>query len=209
MKIVIVNYGLGNIFSIHRAINFLGYHAVISGDPEEIRSSDRIILPGVGAFGDGMQALKKKKLDDVLKECAVENKPMLGICLGMQLFLSSSEEFGLNEGLGLIPGSVKRLPSPHPAGLQYKIPHVGWSQVFPKADGDKLNVFTEVPEKTFMYFVHSFHVVPENDEYVLAHSVYGGFEFCCAVRRGSVRGVQFHPELSGKAGLKIYEQFLR
>lgn len=208
MKIAIVDYGLGNIFSIQRAVRFLGHSGLITADPEGILASDRVILPGVGAFGDAMQGLRARGLDQVLVECVRRERPILGVCLGMQLLLSSSEEFGFHEGLGLIPGQVKHLPVPEPAGLQYKIPHVGWSQMRPACPGPFTGVLSRNSAGDYVYFVHSLRALPEFQEDVLATSVYGGVEFCCAVQRGLVSGVQFHPELSSTPGLKIYAEFL-
>jgi len=128
---VIVDYGLGNIFSIQRAVTHLGADPVISSDHETILGADRLILPGVGSFGGGMQGLRAKGLVDVINAYVETGKPMLGICLGMQLLMSRSEEFGEHEGLNLIPGDVIRFPSPVPRGLQYKIPHVGWNSIEP------------------------------------------------------------------------------
>ena len=208
MKICIIDYGSGNIFSIKRAINFLGHNATITNEPIEIKSSDRIILPGVGTFGDCMTKLKKIKLDQVLIECAKDNVPILGICLGMQLLLSNSEEFGNHKGLSLIPGSVTKFPKLGPTGLPYKIPHVGWSKIFINKTFEEYNIFNNVTQETLMYFAHSFYAVPESLEHVLANAEYAGLKFCCAVKNENVTGVQFHPELSGKEGLKIYDDFL-
>ena len=209
MNICIIDYGLGNIFSIKRAISFLGHDAIITNEHIKIKSSDRIILPGVGTFGDCMKKLRIINLDQVLRECAKDNVPILGICLGMQLLFSNSEEFGIHQGLSLIPGSVKKFPPPSPTSVQYKIPHVGWSQVFTKNKCQELNIFNDVPQGALMYFAHSFYSVPESVEHVLANSEYAGIEFCCAVKNQNVIGVQFHPELSGNEGLKIYDEFLK
>lgn len=212
LKITIVDYGLGNLFSIQRAISFLGYESLITNDHQDIKESDRIILPGVGAFGDGMRELKDKGLDQTLIECAQLGKMILGICLGMQLLMSHSEEFGSHDGLNIIAGDVKRFPSPKPKGIQYKIPHVGWNQIFPYGNQQSSWENTSLCSNKagdFVYFVHSLRVIPENEEHILASTEYGGIEFCSIVKKDNVIGCQFHPELSGKIGLKIYDEFLK
>lgn len=213
MKIAIVDYGLGNLFSIQRAISYLGMDSMITDNPDEILGADRIILPGVGAFADGMKGLKEKGLDRILHKCAEEGKPILGICLGMQLLMTESEEFGLHLGLDLIPGRVIRFPEPKLQGLQYKIPHVGWSQVFPKKDRSspkewEKTVLAKNSPGDYFYFVHSYHVVPDNPENTMAIAEYGGMEFCSMVRDRHIFGCQFHPELSGETGIKIYREFI-
>ncbi len=211
MKIVIIDYGLGNIFSIQRAIKHLGFEAIISHKLDEISSADKLILPGVGAFGDGMASLQKRKMDKLIIDFAQAKKPILGICLGMQLLLSYSEEFGVHGGLGIIPGKVIRFPEPQPKGLQYKIPHVGWNQVFPLEDKKDIwqkTVLRGVSPGDFVYFVHSFRAIPDNNRFVLAKTEYGGCEFASVIRNENTYGCQFHPELSGNVGLSIYRAFI-
>lgn len=209
MKIVIVDYGLGNIFSIKRAISSLGLASSITDDQRQISEADRIILPGVGAFGDGMKCLREKGLDKTLIECAGSGKMIFGICLGMQLLMTASEELGFHHGLGLIPGKVTRLPEPAAGGPRYKIPHIGWNRVFPKkADGWGGTILSRIAPGDFFYFAHSYRAVPEDGSRALAVTEYAGIEFCSAIEKDNVSGCQFHPELSGEAGLRIYREFL-
>jgi len=207
LKIAIIDYGLGNIFSIMRAVKFLGHNSVCTADPSDIMKADRVILPGVGAFGDGMAQLKGKGLDRVLAEYAQTGKPVLGICLGMQLLFTTSEEFGLNNGLNLVPGHVRRIPSSSPTDAPYKIPHVGWNSINP-AGGWRGTVLENNQPGAFFYFVHSYRAIPERDEHVLATTSYGSVKFCSVVHKDNIFGCQFHPELSGPAGLAIYRQFI-
>ena len=210
IKIIIVDYGLGNIFSIQRAINHLGADSQITDNHITIKNADRIILPGVGAFGDGMKELRKKKLDKLLVECAQTGKPILGICLGMQLLMESSEEFGCHEGLNIIPGRVVRFPDSVPNGEKYKIPHVGWSRIYPHISVQKWKntILAGNTPGEYHYFVHSYRTVPKNEKNILAVTEYGKTKFCSVVRDKNVFGCQFHPELSGEAGLNIYKEFI-
>ena len=205
MNICIIDYGVGNTFSIKRAIEACGLNAEITKDSETISAADKIILPGVGSFGLAMTKLRHLDLIQVIRGCIDRDTPILGICLGMQLLFSSSEEFGYTAGLDVISGVVVRFPSPTPTGPQYKIPHVGWSKVVPIYDNRDLGL----SKVEFMYFSHSFRVIPSLEAHVLAKTSYGGSEFCSAVKRENVYGVQFHPELSGRSGLNIYAEFLR
>jgi len=210
IKIVIIDYGLGNIFNIQRAITFLGYDSSITDKSKEIFDADKIILPGVGAFGDGMKSLEEKKLDKVLFECAESKKSIIGICLGMQLLMSESEEFGRHQGLNIISGRVTRFPGANPEGLKNKIPHVGWNQIFPVADNDAWNgtFLKHSGQGDFFYFSHSYVVTSEDKNNILAKTIYGGIEFCSVIKKNNISGCQFHPELSGENGLKILKEFI-
>lgn len=208
-KIVILDYTLGNLFNVQRAFDFINCRTTISSDPEEVYSADKIILPGVGAFGEGIKQLKSKGLDIAVKEAAKKGKPILGICLGMQLLLSESEEHGNHEGLDLIPGKVLRFDS-HSEGDNFKIPQIGWNRISTPVntswDGTILGT---LPNECCMYFVHSYYVKVDNPENSLANTTYGYNEFCSVVKNDNVLGCQFHPERSGKDGLKILENFLK
>ncbi len=206
VKVAIVDYGLGNIFSIERAVRHAGGDPLITADRREIEKADRIILPGVGAFGDGINGLKHKGLDKMLADCARSGKMIFGICLGMQLMMTNSEEFGFNEGLDLIPGKVIRFPDPERNNPKYKVPHVGWNVISGDWDGSILS--NNAPGE-FFYFVHSYRVIPDRPEHVLAMTEYGGHRFCSVVKKENVLGCQFHPELSGESGLKIYREFVK
>ncbi len=195
----IVDYGMGNLRSVERALAAVGGPSRISGDPEVVRKSERLILPGVGAFGDAMQNLKRAGLDDAILEAADGGTPLLGLCLGLQLLFCGSEEFGIHEGLGLIPGSVRRFEE---TGL--RVPHVGWNQL---QDIRSDPLLANIAEGSYFYFVHSYYVVAENDSDVLCRTEYGR-RFCSVARRGNVRGAQFHPEKSQEAGRRLLRNFL-
>lgn len=210
-SVVIVDYGMGNLFSIERIINYLGGKAVISSQPSTVSSAKRLILPGVGAFGDGMDNLKKRGLVEPIRGYARSNRPLLGICLGMQLFMSESEEFGLHAGLDLIKGKVKRLAEPAPEDEFYKIPHVGWNSLdrpLEKTGYWQGTILENIQRGEFVYFVHSYAVIPDSFDAVLAETEYGNNRFCSALRRGNLFGCQFHPEISSEAGLRIMKNFL-
>ena len=200
--IAIVDYGVGNLFSLKSSFASLGLDAKVTGDAEIIRKADRIVLPGVGAFGDAAEKLKESGLWDVLKAEAAAGKPFLGICLGMQLLLEKSYEFGEHEGLGLIPGSVRPIAEVIPEGL--KIPQMGWNALRFKAFSP---LFKSSAEGEYVYFVHSYYC-DSPAENIAAVCEYGA-ELTASVVKDNVFGCQFHPEKSGKAGLKILETFSR
>ncbi len=200
--IAIVDYGVGNIFSLYSSFKYIGANAVLTKDPEEIKRSDKIILPGVGAFGDAAVKLRETGLADVVCREAKDGKPMLGICLGMQMLLEKSYEYGEYEGLGLIKGNIKPIKDVIPD--DYKVPHIGWNAIkFPK-DKPKNEIFKYVNEGEHIYFVHSYYATDCND--VIATSEYGA-DLTAAVARANVYGTQFHPEKSGEVGLNILRAF--
>ena len=213
LKVTIVDYGLGNIFSIQRAIEFLGYEVFLSCKHTDIINSDRLILPGVGAFEDGMIALKEKGMIETIQEYVNQNKPILGVCLGMQLLMSSSEEFGHQVGLNLIEGEVVHFPKAKHKDMFYKVPHAGWNQIKPSSDYGEKNwagtILNDINQDSFYYFSHSFIVQPTFKRNCLALSNYGGIDFCSVVNKGNIWGCQFHPELSGDPGLKIFTNFIQ
>ena len=197
----IIDYGVGNLFSLKSSLAAVGAEAVVSGDEKVLRNADRIILPGVGAFEDAMKKLVSSGLAEVVKEEATSGKPLLGICLGMQMLFDKSYEYGEHSGLGLIQGEVIPIEKVIPANL--KIPHIGWNALhMKKADP----LFRNVREGDFVYFVHSYFAAA-CDESVIATAEYGA-ELTAAVSRGNVSGCQFHPEKSGNVGLNILRAFL-
>ena len=197
--IAIVDYGVGNLFSLRSSFAAIGAEAIVTGDAALIRSADKVILPGVGAFGDAAELLRKDGLDQVVCEEANKGKPLLGICLGMQLLLERSFEYGEHKGLGLIKGSVVPMEGVIPTA--YKIPHIGWNALhFPK-DKSVSPIFRRIKEGDFVYFVHSYYG-SNCVENVIATAEYGA-ELTAAVGRDNVFGVQFHPEKSGEVGLNI------
>lgn len=198
--IAIVDYGVGNIFSLKSSLAAIGQEAVVTADPEVLKNADKVILPGVGAYRDAIGKLKECKLDTVVKEIAASGKPLLGICLGMQLMLDGGVEYGNYEGLGLIDGIARPISEVIPEG--YKVPHMGWNAL--KFKGEPNPIFKYISEGDAVYFVHSYHAA--GSSCVSAVSEYGG-EITAAIRKGNVYGCQFHPEKSGTVGLNILRGF--
>lgn len=195
--IAIIDYGMGNLHSVSKAVERLGYEVVVTDDPEVIMAADGAILPGVGAFGDAMEHLRDTGLDEVTKAYAATGKPLLGICLGMQLLFTEGEEHGDNKGLDLLPGRVVRFQG------DYKIPHMGWNKLEFRRESPLLQGL----EEGHVYFVHSFHALPVDEGDLLATTDY--FQQVTAiVGRGSVYGMQFHPEKSGDLGMRLLGNFL-
>ncbi len=199
--IAIVDYGVGNLFSLRHSFAAVGHEAVVTGDPAVLRVAERIVLPGVGAFGDAAEKLRATGLADVVTEQAKAGKPLLGICLGMQLLFQKSYEYGEHAGLGLVPGEVRPIAEVIPA--DYKIPHIGWNALqFTKKPSP---LFSRIREGDFVYFVHSYWAANCDDD-TIAVAEYGA-PLTAAVQRGSVCGCQFHPEKSGRVGLAILRAF--
>jgi glutamine amidotransferase len=201
--IAIVDYGVGNLFSLCSSFQFIGQDAVITASPETIRAADRVILPGVGAFEDAARKLRESGLDTSVGEAAKSGKPLLGICLGMQLLFDKSFEYGEHEGLGLIKGDVVSMEPVIPKS--YKIPHIGWNGLRFPQDKPKSPLFRYTCEGEHVYFVHSFYAA-NCEEAVIATAEYGA-ELTAAVARANVYGTQFHPEKSGEVGLGILRAF--
>ena len=199
--IAIVDYGVGNLFSLVASFNAIGAEGVVTSDEKVISAADRIILPGVGAFEDAAKKLFSSGLADVVKNEAKKGKPLLGICLGMQLLFEKSYEYGEHEGLGLIKGNVRPISEVIPEGL--KIPHIGWNAL--RFKGEKSPIFKNINEGDCVYFVHSYYA-SDCDEAVTATAEYGA-ELTAAVADGNVFGCQFHPEKSGEVGLSILSAF--
>ena len=195
----IVECGVGNLRSVQKAFEYLGFKAFLTNKPEELLKASALVLPGVGAFGDFMELLRKEGLVDAVKEFIASGKPFLGICLGMQVLFEESEEFGLHKGLGILKGRVVRFPS-----SVGKIPHMGWNSVEIVRNHP---VFSGIEDGSFFYFVHSYHVVPEEDEVVLTRTEYGGMHFVSSVGKDNILAFQFHPEKSQRLGLKLLENF--
>ena len=197
--IAIIDYDAGNTKSVEKALKYLGEDAVITRDREEILSADKVILPGVGAFGDAMEQLKKYELDKVIHQVTAENKPFLGICLGLQLLFEGSDESQGVEGLHVLDGQILRIPDQ--SGL--KIPHIGWNSLHLQNDG---RLFAGLEENPYVYFVHSYYLQAEDEEIVKATTQYSTC-IHASVEKGNVFACQFHPEKSSRWGLKILENF--
>ena len=198
--IAILDYGVGNLFSLRSSFAAIGANAVVTADPTVIRAADKLILPGVGAFEDAARKLRQSGIDDLLKEEVAKGKPLMGICLGMQLLFEKSYEYGEHEGLGLLKGSV--LPFAGRIASSYKIPHIGWNKLSLKKD---IPIFKYTNEGDYVYFVHSFFA-ELNEEHTAASAEYG-ITFSAAVAKGNIYGCQFHPEKSGNVGLGILRGF--
>ena len=199
--IAIIDYGVGNLFSLKSSLKEIGAEAVVTSDEKVIAEADRIILPGVGAFEDAARKLRDSGMAEVVKREAAAGKPMMGICLGMQLMFDVGYEYGVHEGLGLIRGSVRAIADVIPEG--YKIPHIGWNLLKFKKESP---LFKYIKEDDYVYFVHSYYAA-ECDESVIAVTEYGA-ELTAAVANGNVYGCQFHPEKSGEVGMKILKAFM-
>lgn len=199
--IAIIDYGVGNLFSLQSSFAAIGQEAVVTSDPAVIRAADRLLLPGVGAFEDAARKLRESGMADLVKEQADAGKPILGICLGMQLLFDKSYEYGEHAGLGLIPGTVKPIAAVIPA--DYKVPHIGWNALTFK--GEENPLFAYINEGDHVYFVHSYYAT-DCDDAVTATAEYGA-ALTASVRKGNVYGCQFHPEKSGTVGLSILKAF--
>jgi len=198
--IAVIDYGVGNLFSLCSSLASIGAEAVITSEPSVIKSADKLILPGVGAFGDAAEKLASTGLDALIKEQAAGGKPVMGICLGMQLLFEKSYEYGEHEGLGLLKGSVVPMDGRIPNSL--KIPHIGWNALKFKKDS---RLFKYIKDGDFVYFVHSYFASGCDDS--LAATAEYGIELTAAVEKGNVMGCQFHPEKSGDVGLNILRGF--
>lgn len=201
MTVAIVDYGMGNLHSVSKAVERLGYECLVTGEAEQILAADSVILPGVGAFGDAMEHLRESGLDLVVKEIAAGDQPLLGICLGMQLLFSSSEEHGSHMGLDILSGSVVRF-APRDG---YKVPHMGWNKLSFRQPESPL---FEGLEEGHVYFVHSYHVEVSQESDLLAVTDYG-HPVTAIVGQSNVFGMQFHPEKSGELGMQLLRNFLK
>lgn len=209
-RVLIVDYGVGNLYSVQRALEYCGAHEIqISSNPADIEAAERLVLPGVGAFKDGMEGLAACGLVEPILRYAASGRPLLGICLGMQMLATQSEEFGNHSGLNLIPGRVVAIPAMREDGNTRKIPYIGWSKLT-RADGTPPapTVLDSIGGDDAVYLVHSYHVLPDNADDLIATYDFEGLAITAAIKRGNVTGLQFHPEKSGQVGLDIISAFL-
>ncbi|SHI94667.1 imidazole glycerol phosphate synthase subunit hisH [Malonomonas rubra DSM 5091] len=201
----IIDYEMGNLRSVEKAFEKLGFDARVSDKPEDIATADKVVLPGVGAFRDCINNLREGGFVEPLLAHVEAGKPLLGICVGMQMMFDESEEFGRHAGLGLIPGKVVRFPSGMvEGGERLKVPHMGWNNISLKKDSP---IFSGVKDDSFVYFVHSYYCAAENVEDVAATCTYGDVEFCASLWRDNIMATQFHPEKSQDIGLQIFKNF--
>ena len=211
VSVAIVDYGLGNLFSVTQACDRAAMRGFLTSAAAEIMSADLVILPGVGAFGDAMESLRRLDLVEPLREVAASGKPLFGVCLGFQLLMEESHEFGLHKGLGIVQGDVVTFEGPAEPGRPLKVPQVGWNRIFrtstesaAPADVWENSPLQGLADGEFMYFVHSLYVRPKDPSLVLSSSRYGDVEFCSSLKAGKIFACQFHPERSGPEGLRIY-----
>ncbi len=209
-NITVLDYGIGNLYSVARAFESIGANVTISSDPETIKKAERLLLPGVGSFAQGMTELKSRGLDDAIRDYVTFNRPFLGICLGMQLLFNSSEEFGNHEGLGLIPGRVLAIPKKGKYDEPHKIPHIGWASLILPSEKKSWagTILENTPVNASCYFVHSYTAFPQDTLHRLADCDYDGCKISAVVQSDNIIGCQFHPEKSGKTGLEILRNFL-
>lgn len=208
--VTIVDYGIGNIFSVSRAFQSCGADVLVTDKPEDVLTATSVVLPGVGAFSNGMNGLRERGLVDPIRAHAASGKPLLGICLGMQMLFTGSDEFGNHQGLDIIAGRIIPIEPKDPEGQPLKVPHIGWSELMRTEVGPQwdASILKFVNGDAHCYFVHSFTAFPEDERHRLADTYYGTSRISAAVAKGNVYGCQFHPEKSGAVGLKIIEGFL-
>lgn len=212
-RVVIIDSGICNLFNVRRAFGTIGAEITITRQKQDILDASAVVLPGVGAFGSGMEALDRHDLIDSIHRFVNSGKPVLGICLGMQMLLTESEEHGRWKGLGVIPGRVRLLQPPLPGQPPFKIPHIGWSAIEPVETADPASawdgtILHNVQPASYMYFVHSYVADPEDARCCLARTPYGSERFCSVISWENVSACQFHPERSGEAGLRILQRFV-
>jgi glutamine amidotransferase len=205
-RVTIVDYGLGNLFSVARAFRASGAEVVVTAEPETVRRAERLVLPGVGAFRDGMAGLSTRDLVAPILDFVASGRPLLGICLGMQLLMTSGTEFGETRGLGLVRGAVVTFGADG-RPVTGKVPHVGWSRLVPARDWAGSVLGTVAPGSS-VYFSHSYFPAPEEEGIVLATATHAGIEFCSFIRRENIQASQFHPDMSGAIGLAITKGFV-
>lgn len=208
-RVAIVDYGMGNLFSVKRACEYAGLSAEITSDKSVVAAAAGIILPGVGAFGDAMGILKQHDLVAPMKEAIISGTPFLGVCLGMQLLMTESEEFGRHAGLDILKGSVVQFPHVNNKGERIKVPQVGWNTIMRPGNVWSTPLLDGVARNSYMYFVHSFRVIPTQENIVATTSVYEGIPYVSGIADGNVIAFQFHPEKSGIKGIQIYKNFAR
>ncbi len=209
-KVTVIDYGASNLLNVVRALEHCGAQVEVTNAPEVILSSMKLVFPGVGAFGQCMDGLRGRGLVQPIKNYVDSGRPFLGICVGMQVMFETGEEFGHHQGLGIVQGTVSKIPNTGKDGRPHKIPHIGWSELLPARDWNG-TIFASLSGRTtknYAYFVHSYHGHPTNRDDMLATVDYNGVEICAAIQRGNVYGCQFHPEKSGGLGLSILQKFL-
>ena len=208
IDVAIIDFGMGNLFSVKNACEYVGLDAHITQDPKVVQSATGVLLPGVGAFGDAIRVLEKCGMIEAILKSIDQGKPFMGICLGLQLLFEESEEFGHHQGLGILKGTVCKFDKPREGSRQLKIPQVQWNKIEPVSSNNwESTPLSGVPFNSYMYFIHSYRVIPSQPDSVLSETEYGNIRFCSSVQKGSLFACQFHPERSGTLGLQIYKSF--
>ncbi|MFK8060272.1 MAG: imidazole glycerol phosphate synthase subunit HisH [Polaribacter sp.] len=205
-KVVIIDYQLGNLYSVKQACDTVGMNVIVSSNKEDIITADALVLPGVGAFIEAMNNLSKLDLIDVIKSKVSSGTPLFGICLGLQLLFTKSEEFGSGNGLDLISGIIKKFPEKFD-DRKIKVPHITWNQVYKLKKSWEETPLRDIKNHEFMYFIHSYYVQPDNDICILTNTNYDGIEFCSSVTQNNIFATQFHPEKSADKGISIYKNW--
>lgn len=207
-RVAIVDYGMGNLYSVQRACAHVGLDSFLTENPADVSRAEAVILPGVGGMPEAMRRLNESGLSDAIRESAERGVPLLGVCLGLQLLMSHGSEFVPHSGLGIIPGTVVRFNGESAPGVPLKVPHIGWSQIRSGTHrGWNAPLLGGITEGALMYFVHSYYVRPSDAGIIAATARYGSIEFCAALSRGNTFACQFHPERSGPTGLVVYRNF--
>ncbi|MDB5866716.1 MAG: hisH [Betaproteobacteria bacterium] len=210
-RVTIIDYGLGNLFNLETALRVVGADAVVTSDPAEAQRAERLVLPGVGAFGPGMKVLREKSFEPAIREFAASGRPLLGICLGMQFLMTESEEDGVHGGFDFIAGRVVRFESEQAGERVCKVPQISWNALVENERAERPwaeSVLRDVPVGANMYFVHSYYVKTVSPAATVAYTEYGGQRYSSVVGQGNVHGAQFHPERSGAHGLHLLKNFL-
>jgi glutamine amidotransferase len=210
-EVVLVDYGMANLLNVARALSHCGATVKITENPADVERATRLVVPGVGAFQDSIEEVKRRGFVDAIRRYVETGRPFLGICVGMQILFDVSEEFGEHAGLGILPGRVRAVPAETATGEKQRVPHIGWSHLHAPESGrawDRTLLQPFEGQQPAVYFVHSFAPVPDEDRDRLADCLYGGRRICAAVQRGNIMATQFHPERSGKAGLTLLKHFI-
>lgn len=209
-NVAIIDYQMSNLFSVEHACEHVGLKPVVTSDSEVLLNADAAILPGVGAFGDAMKNLEHLSLVETIRTFIRSGKPFLGVCLGLQLLFTESEEFGTHKGLGIVHGNVKKFPASDAAGRKIRVPQIGWNTIAQPREGAWENIpLRRIPKNAFMYFVHSYYIIPNDRSVIASETVYEGITYCSSIKQGNIFACQFHPEKSGPDGIKVYEDWAR
>lgn len=209
-KVAIIDYQMSNLFSVEHACEHVGLQPKVTSKKSELFNADAAILPGVGAFGDAMKNLDRLDLSQAIHTFIASGKPLLGVCLGLQLLFQKSEEFGTHMGLGIVEGTVEKFPATTADGKKIRVPQIGWNTIFqPPGVLWAHTPLRRLPSNSFMYFVHSYYVVPKNPKIITSITEYEGTSYCSSIQQGNIFACQFHPEKSGTDGIKMYEDWAR